>query len=106
LLAYLAIESLQEYVIVEQGQKRLMIYRRAANWKPEILEGQDAALTLDSISCNLSAEDIYDRVKSPFNHHYSFSALHGSCIGWMAASAKRPAGMASSSAHRVAHVLW
>ena len=62
LLAYQAIPSLQVYVMLEQTCKRAMIHRRSNNWWPEIVEGDDALVTLDEIGVKLLLKDIYARV--------------------------------------------
>ncbi len=60
--AYQLIESLEVYVLLEQTCKRATIHRRSNNWWPEIIEGDDAVLTLDEIGTKLKFEDIYARV--------------------------------------------
>jgi Uma2 family endonuclease len=60
--AYQLIESLEVYVMLEQTCKRACIHRRSNNWWPEIIEGDDAVLTLDEIDTKLKFEDIYARV--------------------------------------------
>lgn len=60
--AYQLIESLEVYVMLEQTCKRATIHRRSNNWWPEIIEGDDAVLTLDEIGTKLKFEDIYARV--------------------------------------------
>lgn len=62
LLAYQAIPSLEVYVMIEQSFMRAMIHRRSNNWWPEIIEGNDAAITLDEIGVKLSFADVYARV--------------------------------------------
>ncbi len=62
LLAYITIESLGEYVIIDQRRKHATVYRRSANWKPEVLEGDDAELALGSIGCAIPFADVYERV--------------------------------------------
>lgn len=61
-LAYQSLPSLAVYVMLEQSLKRAMIHRRSNNWWPEIIEGDDAVLTLDEIGVKLRLTDLYVRV--------------------------------------------
>lgn len=61
-LAYQAVASLEVYVMIEQSFKRAVIHRRSNNWWPEIIDGEDAAITLDEIGVRLTFAEIYDRV--------------------------------------------
>lgn len=61
-LAYQAIPSLEVYVMIEQSFKRAIIHRRSNNWWPEIIDGEDAMITLDEIGAKLAFAEIYDRV--------------------------------------------
>jgi Uma2 family endonuclease len=67
LLNYQALPSMRAYVLVDQFQPALTVYRRAANgpWTREILTGVEAALLLPEIGCALPLESIYDRVFAP-----------------------------------------
>ncbi|MEQ1752238.1 MAG: Uma2 family endonuclease [Prosthecobacter sp.] len=62
LLAYQAIPGLEAYVMLHQEAKRAVVHRRSNQWWPEILEGDDAVLTLDEIGIQIHFRDIYDRV--------------------------------------------
>lgn len=62
LLAYQAIPSLEVYIILEQACMRAVVHRRANHWWPEILEGDDAVITLDELGVRLSFQEVYDRV--------------------------------------------
>ncbi len=63
LLAYKTIPSLEEYVIIEQTRMAAQVHRRASSWKPEFIEGPEAVLVLESISCSLPLADLYARVE-------------------------------------------
>ena len=57
---YQKIPSLQEYVVVEQSAKFILVYRKKALWKGQIY--QDGDIYLESIDLTLSVADIYDEV--------------------------------------------
>lgn len=59
LLAYQAIASLQEYVLVEQDRREIRIYRRAgAAWDVTTCAGQES-LQLDSVGLSLPLDAVY-----------------------------------------------
>lgn len=57
---YQKITSLQEYVIIEQNAKLILVYRRKDQWKGQMY--QDGDIYFESIDLTLSVEDIYDEV--------------------------------------------
>lgn len=61
---YPTIDSLKEYVLVWQDKKRVARYTRRddGSWILNDFIGDDAEVTLSSIDCSLSMEDIYDKV--------------------------------------------
>lgn len=60
-MAYMQIETLQEYVIIEQDFVKVEVMRRSENWHSTIyFLGEQ--LTLASIGLTLAVEDIYDGV--------------------------------------------
>jgi Uma2 family endonuclease len=62
-LAYQAIETLEEYVIVAQERIEVTLFRRTNNWQAEIFDRPDQTLFLHSIGLRLSLSAIYDGVK-------------------------------------------
>ncbi len=64
-LAYQAIPSLQEYVLITQSPRRFEIYRRQAggDWHYESWAFSPPPLVLQSIGCTLSADDVYFKVE-------------------------------------------
>ena len=54
--------TLREYVLVEQLQPRMEVYRRPTGWKQEFIHPHDP-LVLDSISQTLTFEQVYRRVR-------------------------------------------
>ena len=58
---YLAIDSLQEYVLIEQDFAEIDVQRRSNNWQSSYhFLGDD--ITFDSINVTVAVEDIYLRV--------------------------------------------
>jgi Uma2 family endonuclease len=66
LLNYQAIPSMRVYVLVDQSQAALTVYRRAAqgHWTLEIATDLAGLLELPEIGCTLPLRSIYDRVFS------------------------------------------
>ena len=64
---YQSIESLQVYALIAQDKRRIEIYRRqeSDNWLYSAVEGLDAKVSLDAISCELTAADVYEGVIEP-----------------------------------------
>ena len=63
LLAYQAIASLREYVLVEQDRREIRVYRRAgASWDVASFTGTEP-LQLASVDLSVSLDDIYASVK-------------------------------------------
>jgi len=58
LLSYIRIDSLVEYLIVEQASRTVEIYRRRNDWLPETVEGE-AEVRLDSLDCTITLDDLY-----------------------------------------------
>ena len=61
---YRQIESLQEYVLVSQGEARVEVFRRQANgqWIYSDFAGKEAMCVLESIECRVALAEIYDKV--------------------------------------------
>ncbi|MFZ4763308.1 MAG: Uma2 family endonuclease [Roseimicrobium sp.] len=62
LIAYLQIETLEEYVIVAQNRPEVSVYRRANGWEREMLHGFEAMLELRSVGLTLTLGEVYDGV--------------------------------------------
>ena len=58
--AYTTVESLEEYVLVAQDTREVIISRRANEWRKEIISGSDAAATFASLGCTLPFSAIYE----------------------------------------------
>ena len=61
---YRTLETLQEYVLIDQETMAVMIYRRSTNkdWHLTILEGATEVVKLDSVSVEISLTAIYEGV--------------------------------------------
>lgn len=60
-MAYMQIESLQEYVLIEQNIAKIAIMRRSGGWITENYYLGDT-FTLSSIALTIAVEDIYDGI--------------------------------------------
>ncbi len=63
--SYLKLESLTDYVLVEQNEMRIEHYFRTEknDWKFRLLENANNELIFDSINCQVSLEEIYAEVE-------------------------------------------
>lgn len=63
---YRRLDSLNEYVLIAQGTRRVEHYRREGDhWVLTEISNADADLTIASLGCVLKLRDIYDRVDFP-----------------------------------------
>ena len=60
--AYTSIASLEEYVLVPQTCKEITVFRRAKNWKAEIISTVRGKLMLESVQATLPLAAIYEGV--------------------------------------------
>ncbi len=64
--AYLTINSLNCYILLEQNGRSAVVYRRGENgFEREDYEGQDAVIPLPEIGCQLSLVEVYTNVTFP-----------------------------------------
>jgi Uma2 family endonuclease len=61
--SYQQIETLEEYVLVAQDRMEVTLYRRANQWRPELLTQADQQLQLPSLDFVLPLNAIYEGVK-------------------------------------------
>lgn len=60
---YKQIPSLQEYLVIESTKPRLERFRRGRKrWNNTPLAGVGASLALDSVRCEITAQEIYNKV--------------------------------------------
>jgi len=62
--SYREISSIEEYVLVGQRPAHVVIYRRAQQWKPQILESLDSSVDLQSVGLLLPVARIYKGVSA------------------------------------------
>lgn len=62
-MAYMQIETLQEYILIEQDFVKVEVIRRRVGWLPEHYYLGDT-VNIESIGLMLSVEDIYDRIQN------------------------------------------
>jgi Uma2 family endonuclease len=61
--AYRSLESLNEYVIISQKTREVIVSRKSNQWKPETLTGDDFELHLTCLSEPIPSSRIYRDVK-------------------------------------------
>ena len=63
-VAYQAVPSLRDYLLVSQDEPRVTLYTRLGgdSWERRDVTGLDASLELESIGCALRLRDLYDGV--------------------------------------------
>ena len=66
-LAYQAIESLEEYVIISQDQPEVTVFSRANKWIAESVTGLRQIVSLKSIDLSLALSTIYEGIFQPNN---------------------------------------
>lgn len=64
-LSYTKIETLEEYVLVAQDALEVTVFRRSAQWRPEILRRADQELRLTSLDFALPLGAVYEGVRLP-----------------------------------------
>ena len=65
LLNYRMLDSLEEYVLISQDERRVVVYPRAERWKPRVYAGLDTAVELRSIDLTIPLIELYADVTSP-----------------------------------------
>jgi Uma2 family endonuclease len=62
--AYLSIDALAAYILVEQSSAAAVVYRRQKNeFSREAYAGFDAVISLPEIDCKLALADLYEKVE-------------------------------------------
>jgi len=60
--SYTSIETLEEYVLVAQARREVTVFRRSAQWNPEVLSQAEHTLELPSLQFRMPLSAIYRRV--------------------------------------------
>lgn len=61
-MVYQQLPMLEEYVLVAQDRREVTVFRRANQWRPEVLTAAEAVLELRSIKQALSVAEVYEDV--------------------------------------------
>jgi Uma2 family endonuclease len=61
---YRLIDSVDEYVLAAQDERKLTVYRRADGWRPQVCTGGDATAEFRSIGLMLPLNKVYDDILS------------------------------------------
>ena len=64
LLNYPLIDSLEEYVLIAQDERRVVVCPRTEDWKPRVYGTLDAAIEFRSIDLTLPMIELYQNVAS------------------------------------------
>jgi len=59
-MTYRRVPSIEEYVLLEQNEYRVTVYRRAENWRPQVYSGPDAVAEFQSISLSVPLAQIFE----------------------------------------------
>lgn len=62
LLNYFREDSIQEYVVLSQEERRAVIHRCGERWEPESVQGTGAVLELRSLGVSVPLAEVYDGV--------------------------------------------
>jgi Uma2 family endonuclease len=62
-LNYIQIPSVEEYVLVAQDKIEVSVFRRAAQWQPELLSRLNQKLRLSSLGFAISLKAVYEGVE-------------------------------------------
>lgn len=61
--AYQTIESLREYVIIEQDEPKVTLYvREEGQWRCTVIDDLDRSFRLPSLDCDIALRDLYENV--------------------------------------------
>ena len=58
-MTYQRVEAIEEYVVIPQDQPRVIVHRRAEEWRPMLYSGVDARIEFRSIGLQLPLAQIY-----------------------------------------------
>ena len=59
-MTYQRVDSIEEYVLIAQNQPRVIVHRRAEDWRPVLYSAMDASVEFRSIGLRMSLEQIYE----------------------------------------------
>ena len=59
-LTYQRVEAIEEYVLIAQNRPRVIVHRRAEDWRPVLYSGLGAHVELRSIGLRLALAQLYE----------------------------------------------
>lgn len=59
-MTYQRVEAIEEYVLIAQNQPRVIVHRRAEDWRPMLYSSLDARVEFRSIGLHLALAQIYE----------------------------------------------
>jgi Uma2 family endonuclease len=62
-ISYRQVESVEEYILVAQTRMEATVFRRANQWRPEVVRGVDSELRIPSLDFVLPMAAVYESVK-------------------------------------------
>ena len=60
-MTYQRVEAIEEYVLIAQDQPRVIVHRRADEWRPMLYSAMDARVEFRSIGLHMVLAQIYER---------------------------------------------
>jgi hypothetical protein len=58
-MTYRRVLSIEEYVLLEQDEHKVIVHRRSENWAPQVYAGAEALAEFRSISLSVPLTHIY-----------------------------------------------
>lgn len=59
-LTYQRVEAIEEYVLITQSQPRVIVHRRAEDWRPMVYSSMEARIELRSIGLHMPLAQLYE----------------------------------------------
>lgn len=59
-MTYQRVAAIEEYVLIAQNQPRVVVHRRAEDWRPVLYSGKEALVEFRSIGLKMSIAQIYE----------------------------------------------
>lgn len=59
-MSYQRVETIEEYVLIAQNQPRVIVHRRAEDWRPMLYSSLDARVEFRSIGLHMALAQIYE----------------------------------------------
>lgn len=59
-MIYQRVDAIEEYVLIAQNQPRIVVHRRAEDWRPMLYSGLEAQVAFRSIGLQMSLAQIYE----------------------------------------------